>query len=647
MKRIALTLMLGSALAGLVGHVVAQDTDRSEWPTYGHDSNATRFSPLTQINTSNVGQISLAWTYEMRPENFSGAPSGRGGRGEVAPNAAQNGAQGGRGAVAPVRRAQSQVMPLVVNGVMYLTTPYRRIAAIDSATGKEIWSAEGQGSTRGLEYWRGDGTNPPEILFHGGPNANLNALNAQTGERVKSFGDNGVIGSPKGATSWTSPPIVYKNMVISQAANPNGDGRPEDIRAFDVVTGKQLWRFSTRPQKGEPNYGTWPEGIEGQTYTSGTSVGAWGFMTVDAARGIVYVPLDSPEWERWGGDRIGDNLYGDSIVAIDANTGKYLWHFQATHHDLWDLDLVGAPVLFDVKQDGKTIPAVGVIGKSGIMFILDRVTGKPVYHVKETPVAQSTSPGEKTSPTQPIPVKPVGVARTTMSKSEITTVTPELHDACTKLIDENNLGLGGPYNPPGFHRSTVNFPGANGSANYGGMAFDPTLGYLIVNTQDLGQITGLGLKGEPIQGSGGVRAGNSPSVPYDMAGLNGRFAVTINGVMMPCQEPPWGSLVAVNVNTGDIAWKVPLGVTESLPEGKQNTGRPNIGGGIATAGGVFFIAATDDSYFHAFDSKTGKLLWRTKLPVAAHSVPITYLAKDGKQYVVSSVGDQLFAYALP
>ena len=627
------SIFLVSAAIGLVigRHAAGQASASADWPTYGHDAGGQRFSPLTQITPANVAGLKVAWTYSMRPDSPAAPASGRGGgRGRG------RGGGGGRGSW--------EVTPLVTDGIMYITTPSARIVALDPATGKEIWTAPGQGSTRGVEYWPGDAENPPSILFHG--SGGMVSLNAKTGKPSSKFGDNGVITSPNGATSYTSPPIVYKNVVISGAANPNSDGRPEDIRGFDVVTGKELWRFATIPEKGQFGSDTWQPSNEGRITSSGTSVGVWGLMTVDTVRGIVYVPLDSPQWERWGGDRVGDNLFGDSLVALDANTGKYLWHFQLTHHDIWDLDPAGAPALFDVKKGGKTIQAVGVIGKSGLLFILDRVTGKPIYDVVETPVARSDAPGEKTSPTQPIPVKPVGVARTTMSKKEIAKVTPELFDACTKLVEENDIGLGGPYNPPGFNHPTVNFPGANGSANWGGTSFNPELGYLFINTEDLGQITSLGLKGSEIRGAGGVRAGYSPTVPYDLAGLNGRFAI-MSPVLMPCQEPPWGSLTAINVNTGDIVWKVPLGITETLPSDKQNTGRPNIGGSIATAGGLVFVGATDDSYFRAFDAKTGKMLWQVKLQTANHSVPITYLGEDGKQYVATAFGDNIVAYALP
>ena len=618
-----MTFLLCAAAIGVGGVALAQSPAGGDWPTAGQNASGQRYSPLNQVNTSNVAELKPIWTYSMRPASPDGAAAPAQGR---PPGA-------------------SQVTPLMVKGLLYLTTPARRIVAVDATTGKEVWAANGAGSTRGVEYWPGDAVHAPRILYHGGPTANLVALNALTGERIASFGQDGVVGSPKGATSWTSPPKVYKNIVISGAANPNDDGRPEDIRAFDVVTGKQLWRFATLPEPGQPGSETWPANYNRQwRFSSGTAVGTWGFMTVDEARGVIYIPIDTPQWERYGGDRAGDNLYSNSVIALDAKTGKLLWHFQVTHHDLWDLDMVGAPVLFDVKQRGKTVPAVGMIGKSGILFILNRVTGKPIYDVVERPVAKSDVPGEISSPTQPYPARPAEVARTSVSRSEIAKVTPELFAACTKLVDDNNIGLGGPYNPPGFNRPTVNFPGANGSANWGGMSLDPKLNYLIVNTQDLGQITTLGPKGGAINGSGGVRAGTAP-IPYDMVGLNGRFAITSGNTLLPCQEPPWGRLSAVDVNTGKVVWQTPLGITESLPADKQNTGRPNLGHSLATAGGLVFIGASDDNYFRAFETKTGKILWQQKLRSPVRSI-ISYADANGRQIILAPVGDVMTAYSL-
>jgi quinoprotein glucose dehydrogenase len=553
------------------------------------------------------------------------------------------------------RVATTETTPLVVGNTMYLGSPYGHIVALDATTGKEIWSVDGQGSTRGLEYWPGDKNTPPQIIWVEG--GGLVSVNAKSGQPNPNFGTNGkVTAEGAGGGGGSSPPIIYKNVIISGTANPYKDGRMGgDIRGFDAATGKQLWRFNTVPVKGEKGYETWAPG-SAERQTSG-GVHVWGLMTVDAERGLVYAPINAPDWNRYGGDHPGNNLYSSSIVALDAKTGKLVWHFQIVHHDIWDMDAESPPTLFDVKRGGKTIPAVGIISKSALLFIMNRVTGEPIYGVEERPVPQSEVPEERTSPTQPFPVKPEPLGRQTMSAAEINTVSPSVNAFCKDVISKN-VGLGGPYMPPGFNHPTVNFPGPNGSVNWGGASFSPKLGYYFVNSQDLGQLTEEGPKGLPRQAIGvtGVGAPADDNIPYDMVGLNGRFKEPTSNMM--CQQPPWGRLTAVNVNTGNIAWQVPLGITESLPPAQQKTGRPNSGGSIVTASGLVFIGATDDSHFRAFDAKTGKELWTLKIPAGSHSVPVTYMGKDGKQYLVfpatggdfiedPGADDELLAYRLP
>jgi quinoprotein glucose dehydrogenase len=386
-------------------------------------------------------------------------------------------------------------------------------------------------------------------------------------------------------------------------------------------------------------------------------VNVWGFITVDVQRGIAYLPFGAPSVDQFGGDREGDNLFSSSLVAVDANTGKYLWHFQIVHHDIWDGDLAAAPALIDVKTGGKTIAAVAAINKLGLLFLLDRVTGKPIYGVEERPVASSEVPLERAAKTQPFPVKPAPLARMTMTAADIATVTPELEAACKKLIE--GVQLGGPYLPVSYKRLRVQFPGNHGGVNWGGTSFNPQLGYLFVNTNELGQLSGITDR-EP--GATGQAQGNGvgnrvdPNGPYQGVPGGGRFKDTASNMM--CQQPPWGQLTAVNVNTGEFAWRVPLGITESLPPDKQHTGRPGNGGTIATAGGLVFVGATDDGRFRAFDARTGKELWTVKLGGAANATPSTYLGRDGRQYVViTSTGggffdapltdDSIMAFALP
>jgi quinoprotein glucose dehydrogenase len=347
------------------------------------------------------------------------------------------------------------------------------------------------------------------------------------------------------------------------------------------------------------------------------------------------MPFGAPSVDQYGGDRAGNNLYSTSVVAADAKTGKYLWHFQVVHHDIWDGDMTGALGLIDVKHNGKTIPAIAAINKIGLLFLLDRVTGKPIYGVEERNVAQSEAPLEKTSKTQPFPVKPPPLSRMVFSPADIATVTPEIEAGCKKLVE--GVQTGGPYLPTGYNRLSVRFPGNHGGVNWGGTSFNPRLGYLFINSNELGQLAGLkdhDPKAGPAYGAGqGNRV--DPGGPYEGFPGGGRFSIKgPDAQQLPCQQPPWGELTAVDVNTGEFAWRVPLGVTDSLPVDKQKTGRPGNGGTIATAAGLVFVGATDDSRFRAFDAKTGKELWVVKLGGAAEATPATYLGKDGRQYVV-------------
>jgi quinoprotein glucose dehydrogenase len=615
-----------------------------------------RFSPLNKITPENVGRLKVAWVYHMRPEG-STAPTpggavprvmeGRGPAGRPVgdepgnpPAAGAN--RGGRTAFGSDFRPSS-VTPLVIRGIMYLATPYSRVAGIDPTSGKELWSYQlpsGNPSTRGVEYWPGDGKTPPQIVF-GSTDGKLYSLDAKTGKPNAAFGDNGVVnlntdaimhGLP-GRNAMTSPPLVYKNLVITGGTTQENPplGPAGDVRAWDMRTGKLVWTFRSIPQAGEKYNDTWTA----DSWKNRSGVNVWTFLTIDEKRGIVYMPFGAPSVDQYGGDRVGDNLFSSSLVAADANTGKYLWHFQLTRHDIWDADAPGAPALIDVKQDGKIIPAVVAVNKIGLVFLLDRVTGKPIYGVQEREVPASEVPQERAAKTQPFPIKPPPLARVSFNKNEVAKITPELEAACNKLLE--GMQTGGPYLPPAYNRLRVAFPGNHGGINWGGTSFDPQLGYLFANVNELGQVSGLkdhDPKTGPAMASG---QGNRvhPSGPYDSVPGGGRFSVRGSGVQqLLCQEPPWGELVAVDVNSGNIAWKVPLGITESLPEGKQNTGRPGNGGTIATASGLVFVAATDDARFRAFNSRTGKELWTMKLNGAAQATPITYEARDGKQYVV-------------
>jgi quinoprotein glucose dehydrogenase len=630
----------------------AGDTRSREWPTYGHDPGASRFSPLTQITPANVGRLEVAWAYHMKPATPPATP----------PTPAATPGRGGSGFAA------SEVTPLVIDGVMYLSTPYYRVVAIDPTTGQEIWAfrlPSGNPSMRGVEYWPGDGTTPPQIVF-GTSDAKLYSLNAKTGVPNEAFGEKGVVilntpeilrGLP-GRNGLTSPPTVYRNLVITGGTTQENPprGPAGDVRAWDLRTGKLVWTFHSVPREGEPHAATWA----GDSGKNRSGVNVWGFITVDAARGIVFMPFGAPSVDQYGGDREGDNLFGTSLVAADANTGKYLWHFQVVRHDIWDADLAAPPVLIDVRRGDRTIPAVAVVGKVGLIFILDRATGKPLFGVEDRPVPASEVPLERTAKMQPFPLTPAPLSRMAMTPADIATLTPELETACRKLVE--GMQLGGPYLPVSYKRLRVQFPGNHGGVNWGGMSYHPQLGYLFVNTNELGQVSGL--RDRNADATGPARAdgvGNrvDPNGPYQGVPGGGRFSVRGNDTQqLLCQQPPWGLLTAVDVHTGEFVWRVPLGITESLPADKQLTGRPGNGGTIATAGGLVFVGATDDSRFRAFDARTGKELWTFKLAGAAQATPMTYEGRDGRQYVVIAAtgggffhnpvtDDRLLAFALP
>lgn len=608
-------MLLASAAALLAQPAKVRDGD---WPMYNRDLAGTRYSPLTQINTGNVTRLKKVWSYRFRTD-----------------------------AERTVLRANlgafSEVTPIVVDGLMYLTAG-PRVLALEPETGKEVWRYEAKApvSKRGVSYWPGDKDTSPRIIATS--DLNMIALNPKTGRLVPGFGNEGVV---RMAVPYDSPPIIYKDMALVGANNGELPmGPPGDSRAYDVRTGKKLWEFHSVPQPGEFGHDTW----EGDSWKGRAGVNVWGFtMTVDAQRGIIYMPFGGPSANFYGGDRKGDNLFGNSVVAVDAATGKMKWYFQAIHHDIWDYDLPPAPGLIDIVQNGKKIPALAQVGKLGYMFILDRVTGKPVFGVEERPVPKSDVPGEQSSPTQPIPLKPPELSRHNFGPEDIVTAqdtTPEHARACQELIEKSGgVSNSGPYTPyiyrpPGAPpKTTVVRPGSIGSNNWGGTATDPKLGYVFVNTQEPGSIGWIEKQpeGSPVPYDKNSVYGVGPPPRFEAVVLDARGRVDRDKTW-PCHKPPWGHLIAVNANTGDFAWRVRLGVTDDLPEGKRNTGRYNLGGPIVTAGGLVFVGATNDHRFRAFDSKTGRELWVTRLDYSASSVPMTFLGKDGKQYVAIAEG---------
>ncbi|HVZ23270.1 MAG TPA: PQQ-binding-like beta-propeller repeat protein [Vicinamibacterales bacterium] len=638
-----------AALLAVAGHAQKPDRQAGDWPMYAHDLAGTKFSPLKQITAANAGTLQPAWNLTLveRPE----------GRGR------------GRGAAAAP--SNPEVTPIAVNGVVYLLSAGNRITALDGATGKELWryQIDGESTGRGVAYWPGDRTNPERILFTAsavkaaGPDApaRLMALDAATGKPSEGFGTNGVVEIGVG---WNGVPVVFRNLVLLGATvGEVPDGPSGDTRAFDARDGKKLWEFHTVPQPGELGHETWLD--DGWKHRSGVNIWGW-YMTADVQRGILYMPIAGPAANYWGGDRPGNNLFANSIVAVDANTGKYKWHFQTVHHDLWDSDMPSPPTLVDITQNGRTIPALASVGKTGYMFILNRETGKPIFGVEERPVPKGDVPGEWYSPTQPFPVKPPPLVRVEFNKDR-DMVRPEDtsadHVAACEALLEKSGGFynAGPFTPFLFHedgappKSTIQFPGGTGGVNWGGPAADPNTGFVYVNAHDT-SLVGWIEKKKP--GGNYGRGTEGSKQPYDRASVNGpgpyfSFSAPMRDetgkvvANLPCQRPPWARLVAVNANTGDVAWQVPLGLTEALPEGKRHTGGSGSAGPIVTAGGIVIVGAATDRRIRAFDAKTGAELWAAKMPGVGNANPITYQAKNGKQYIAIVATDSLQVFSLP
>jgi glucose dehydrogenase len=591
-----------------------------DWPMYRHDLAGTGYSPLAEVNTRNVATLTQVWTYRLQSDAPAAAvPAGRGGAGAL----------------------NSEATPIVVDRVMYLPAA-NRVVALEPETGREIWRHLVSGaapSRRGVAYWRGDGNSPPRIIFTSG--RRLIALDARTGAPATGFGRDGEVDM---VVPYNSVPLVYQNILVVGANTPQGaPGGVGNPRAYDARTGAKVWEFSSVPQPGAVGHETW----EGDSWKDRLGVNAWPFyFTLDEQRGLLYLPLASPIPGDYGGDRKGANLYGNSVVAVDVRTATYKWHFQTIHHDLWDHDPPAPPGLFDVVRNGRRIPALGLTTKSGYLYILNRETGQPIFGIEERPVAKSDVPGELAFPTQPFPVKPPPLARVGYKPEDLVTAadtTPEHAKACAELVDKNGVSNAGPFTPWRYHAegappaSTLLFPGGLGGANWGGTASDPGTGYVFVVTQDVGALGWM------------EKARDGSPVPYvkTSGGGRGTFDVRIADANWPCQKPPWGRLTAVNASTGDIAWQIRLGITEQLPEGKQNTGRPALAGPIVTAGGLLFVASTDDNRFRAFDLKTGRQLWVTRLERRGNADPITYQGGNGKQYVAVVATDTMAVYALP
>lgn len=672
--------VLFAILLSWLGLRAATTTDQA-WPAYGGGPADNRYSPLKQINTSNVSRLAVAWTYDTSD-----------GTGDT------------------------QNQPIVIDGVLFGVTPGHKIVALDAATGKQKWQFDsgvrGRGPNRSVVYWAGAGNGANDRRIFAAVQSFVYALNAQTGEVIRTFGKDGRIdlredlGRDPAKQSWviTSPGVIYKDLLIVGGRNPEAlPAPPGDVRAYDVRTGKIRWQFHTIPHPGEFGYESWPK--DAWEYTGAAN--NWPGMAVDEKRGIVFVPTGSAATDFYGADRIGDDLFANTLLALNAETGQRIWHFQAVKHDLWDRDFPSPPALVTVRRNGKNVDAVAQATKQGWLYLFDRANGQPLFPIEYKPYPASEIPGEVSAQTQPLPTKPAPYARQLLTADLLTNRTPEAHQWAMEEFAK--LKSGGQFIPLALGRETVVFPGFDGGAEWGGSAFDPETGLYYVNANDLAWTSSLNpapaprarsaqqlfaancagchredLSGQPpqfpslleIRGrrtvqqvvatirQGGGRMAPFPNLPaedatavaqYVLSGDNKELAPAapsgdprinqsyrfsgyhkwLDPDGYPATAPPWGTLNAINLNTGEYAWKIPLGeYPELAAKGLKDTGSENYGGPIVTAGGLVFIAATNfDRKFRAFDKRTGKLLWETTLPMAGNATPITYEA-GGRQYVV-------------
>jgi glucose dehydrogenase len=606
MRRLVLTFVLVALTLG----AGAAAQNGSDWPTVGNDPGGMKFSPLTQISPANVSRLSRAWTYD------TGAPA-----------------------------SGYTITPIVVNNVMFLPVQGSTIIALKADAGTELWksdlgkiSALGPNPSaggRGISYWPGTEKVRPRIVI-ATTNGFLVQLDAKTGTPIT--GPAGVLNLATGVMekfgtgySMNTAPVIYRNLAII-AARTGEQGRygiPGDPRAFDLLTGKEVWRFHVVPRPGEENFGTW--GLNGWQDRRGP--GVWVPMTVDPVNDLVFVPLGNATDQNYGNSRPGENLYATSLLVLQASTGKRKWHFQMTHHDIYDWDVGSPPALFEATKDGQRVPAVAQMTKQGLLFMFHRLTGEPLYGVEERPVPRFDAPGDQAWPTQPFPAKPTGLTRDSMRRKEVSKISPEAEKYCTELFDKSVTM--GPYTPYGMLPSLV-FPGSEGGGGWSGVAANPTLGLVFVNTRHLGVMAQL----QSSMSSGVLPSFAKQKVPTS-------FYVDQQGY--PCNAPPWSEIVAVSTSTGDVVWRTPLGeYTDLTAKGILNTGTAvNDGGPIATASGLVFIGATTDFGFRAFDAKTGKELWKATLEDDVLMTPLSYQGANGKQYVVAVAGGGDATFHIP
>ncbi len=618
-------ITLASLVAWLGVSCLISLATAEDWISVGGDRGCMRYSPLSQINADNVQELKLAWEYKT---------------GELAEGKAKI----------------MECTPVVVDGVMFVTSGLLKVIALNAATGQEVWrfdpfadskpkhSLASGGVNRGVAYWSDGRPGGQRRILHGTADGRLFSLNALTGELDPKFGNAGIkdlredleVDLSSMAYGPTSAPAILDDLVIMGFSCGEGPGpaAPGDVRAFDVRSGKQIWRFHTVPRPGEFGNETWAD----NSWQNRGAANAWGGYSVDTQRGMVFAGLGSAAFDFYGGDRPGQNLFANCTLALDGRTGERKWHFQTLHHDLWDHDIPIYPNLVTVMQAGQPIDAVAQVTKTGYVYLFDRETGKPLFEVQERPVPPSTIEGEHAWPTQPIPTKPPPICALSMTAENVTNIAPENRQFVLEQLSK--LRSGPDFNPPSL-QGTVVVPGFHGGATWSGASFDPETGWLYVNSNNQPNIVTL------------VKQTEDSPYPYRITGYN-KF---LDQEGYPAIKPPWGLLNAINLNTGEMAWQSTLGeYPELTARGIPQTGTESFGGTIVTQGGLVFIGGTRDEMFHAFDKQTGELLWQTKLPAGGYATPSTY-SVDGRQYVViaasgggklgTPTADSVIAFALP
>ena len=600
-----LTLLL------LTTSATASESDRGagEWHFYGQDAGGARYSSLDQIHRGNVADLERAWTYRT---------------GDIAKGSAH----------------YAECTPLVVDGVLYLITPFSRLIALDAVTGGERFSfspdppldpgeTTGGGlASRGVAYWE---SGAKRRIFLPVRDGRVYSIDIETWQPDPAFGKGGCLdlraGLPEGGDYFflSSPPAICKDVLLQPYGIADSSKMLQNyvpLRAFDAHTGKPAWTFDTVPQPGQFGHDTW----DGDSGKNRAGCNPWAPISADLARGIFYVPVGAPNSDKYGGDRHGDNLFANALVALEATTGKRLWHFQTVHHDLWDYDLPAMPNLFDIERKGETIPAVAVVGKTADTFVFHRVTGAPLFPIEERPVPASDVPGEWASPTQPFPTKPPAFARQAMTRGELHSTDPAALPALQAAFDA--FRAEGPYTPPS-ERGTVVVPGQLGGANWSGAAVAPG-GMMYVTANELPYITS-------------VKASDDPDWPL---GKNPSARHFLDSAGYPAIKPPWGTVTKLDLAKGELVWQQPLGNFEGV-NWDGPTGTMNFGGGTVTAGGLFLAAAALNAKLHAFDTDTGAVLAEYPLEAAGQGAPVTYRGPDGRQYIALFAGGGGKAGATP